>query len=328
MAERDNLPRWNPRAGGHESWSLTATDTASGEGLWIRMGIAGRRGVEPAGEVVAARFHPTDPDRTFGVRSTHPSPDFTLGGPDRYLRTGASELGPGFARGGAAGAGHRLEWDLAFETGEPTYTLLPGTAGRGLLGELAAVVPNVDTAVSGTVTADGEALQVTAARGQQGHVSGRYHAERWVWAHCSGFDDGDTIVEAVTGQIRRGPFVTPFVTSIGVRREGRWIRLVRPAGLRDFSMGRWRIDLTDRRFRITGRIEAPSHALVQARLEGPDGVPRYCHHSDIGSCRLALFERRSGGFDQIAMLEAKGTVQAEWVGRTPSSAVERLAAGA
>ena len=327
MAERDNLPRWDPRVGGNEAWYLTVTDPTSGQGFWVRMGLAGRRGDAPAGEVVAARFHPTDPERTFGVRSTHPSPDFTLGGPDRYLRTGDSEIGPGFVRGAAAGAGHRLAWDLSFAKDEPTYTLLPEAAGRGPLGAVAVAVPNVDTVVTGSVTADGQTLDVASGRGQQGHVFGRGHPERWVWAHCGGFEDGDAVVEAVTGQVRRGPFLTPFFTSIGVRWEGRWIRLVRLAGLRDFSMGSWRIDVTDRRYRMTGRIEAPIPALVQARLEGPDGVPRYCHHTDIGSCRLALFERRTGGFDQIAMLEGKGIVQAEWAGRTPSSAVERLAAG-
>ena len=327
MTERDNLPRWNSRAGGHEGWYVTVGDAASGEGFWVRMALSGPGRAEPSAEVIAARFHPSDPHRTFGVRSIHPSPDFTLGGPDRYFQAGESEIGPGFVRGAASGGGRTLEWDLSLSTGEPTYTLLPDAAARGPLGATAAVVANVDTVVTGRVVADGEARDIEAGRGQQGHVFGRRHAERWAWAHCRGFQDADAIVEAVTGQVRRGPFLTPFLTSIGVRWEGRWIRLLRVAGPRDFSMGRWLIDVTDHRYRLTGRIEAPSYALVQARLEGPDGVPRYCHHTDVGSCRLALFERRPGGFDQIAMLEAKGSVQAEWVGRTPSSAVDRLAVG-
>lgn len=327
MTERDNLPRWHPHAGGHEAWYVTVADAASGEGLWVRMGLSGPRRAEPASEVVAARFHPSDPGRTFGVRSVHAAPDFTLGGPDRYFRAGESEIGPGFARGVATGPGHRLEWDLSLTTGEPTYLLLPDGVARGPLGGTAALIANVDTRVSGRVVADGEVRDLAGAPAQQGHLFGRRHPERWVRAHCRGFEDADAIVEAVTGQVRRGPFLTPFLTSIGVRWEGRWIRLLRLAGPRDFSMGRWLIDVTDRRYRLTGRIEAPSYALVNARVEGPDGVPRYCHHTDVGSCRLALFERRPGGFDQIAMLEARGTVQAEWAGRTPSSAVERLAAG-
>jgi len=327
MTERDNLPRWNSRAGGHEAWYVTVGDAASGEGFWLRMGLAGARRAEPTAEVVAARFHPSDPERTFGVRSVHPSPDFTLGGPDRYFGAGESEIGPGYVRGAASGGGRRLEWDLNLTTGDPTYVLLTDWAARGLFGSSSVLVANVDAKVTGRVIADGEAREIEGGRGQQGHVFGRRHAERWVRAHCRGFEDADVVVEAVTAQVRRGPLLTPFVTSIGVRWEGRWIRLLRVAGPRDFSMGRWLIDVTDRRYRLTGRIEAPSYALVQARLEGPDGVPRYCHHTDVGSCRLALFERRPGGFDQIAMLEAKGTVQAEWSGRTPSSAVERRAAG-
>jgi len=325
MAERDNLPRWDAGAGGYEGWYLTVNDRVSGRGLWIRMGLAGARRAEPAAEIVAAHFHPSDPGRTFGVRSMHPSPDFTLGGPGHDFRAGTSEIGPGFVRGSAHGGGHALRWELSFETGEPTYALLADGVAPGRLGGVAALVPNVDTAVAGRVAADGEEFDLQDARGQQGHVFGARLGERWAWAHCGPFEEGDTIVEAVSGQLRRGPLLTPHLTAIGVRWHGRWIRLVGLAVRRSFSMGQWRIDVSDRQWRLTGRIEAPALALVQARLDGPDGVPRYCHHSDVGSCRLTLFERRAGGFDEVAVLQSKGTVQAEWVGRTPSSHVQRRA---
>jgi hypothetical protein len=48
----------------------------------------------------------------------------------------------------------------------------------------------------------------------------------------------------------------------------------------------------------------------------------------MASCRLALFERRAGGYDELALLESRGLAQAEWAGRTPAAAVEREAAGA
>ena len=237
MAERDNLPRWNPSTGGYEGWYLTVTDGVSGRGLWVRMALTGPRGAEPAAEVVAAHFHPSEPERTFGVRSVHPAPDFSLGGPGRYLRAGPSEIGPGVLRGRARGGGHSLEWDLAFGTGEPTYALLPAAAARGPLGGVAAAIPNVDTRVDGRIAADGEAIDLRDARGQQGHLFGARLPERWAWAHCGPFDEDDTLVEAVTGQVRRGPFLTPHVTAVGVRWQGRWIRLVRVSARREFSMG-------------------------------------------------------------------------------------------
>jgi hypothetical protein len=63
--------------------------------------------------------------------------------------------------------------------------------------------------------------------------------------------------------------------------------------------------------------------LIRARYEDPDGRARYCHNSEVASSRLALFERRAGGFEEVALLESRGTTHAEWAGLTPASAVER-----
>ena len=88
-------------------------------------------------------------------------------------------------------------------------------------------------------------------------------------------------------------------------------------------MGTWKIDVENRNYRVTGRIEAPARAMLRARYEDPDGTPRYCHNSEIASCRLALFERRAGGFEELVLLESTGTTHAEWAGRTPAEAVQR-----
>jgi hypothetical protein len=61
--------------------------------------------------------------------------------------------------------------------------------------------------------------------------------------------------------------------------------------------------------------------MIRARYEDPDGDARYCHNSEVASCRLVLFERRAGGFDELAVLESNGTTHAEWSGRTPARSV-------
>ena len=55
--------------------------------------------------------------------------------------------------------------------------------------------------------------------GSQGHAYGARYPERWVWARCSSFEDEDAVLEAFTGQVRRGPYLTPFITTIGLRRR-------------------------------------------------------------------------------------------------------------
>ena len=45
------------------------------------------------------------------------------------------------------------------------------------------------------------------------------------------------------------------------------------------------------RYRLTGRVEAPTRDLIRARYEDPDGTSRFCHNSEIASSRLVLVAR-------------------------------------
>ena len=77
--------------------------------------------------------------------------------------------------------------------------------------------------------------------------------------------------------------------------------------------------------RYEGTFDAPEKGqyMISLAYRDPDGLARYCHNSEIASCRLALFERRAGGFEEVALLESRGTTHAEWAGRTPAAAVGR-----
>lgn len=232
----------------------------------------------------------------------------------------------GKAKGSIEGGGHEVSWKLEFPTGGATHHLLPEALYRGRLAPTKPLSPNVDTRISGSISVDGEHSEITMAPGHQGHLWGERHALRWAWAHCADFVDEEAVVHAVTARGRRGPLTTPYVTFAAVRWDGRWIRLSRVSRKPDFGLGTWRVDLESRRYRLTGRIEAPAMALLRARYEDPDGSARYCHNSEISSCRLALFERRAGGFEELGLLESQGTTHAEWAGRTPAPQVEHVVA--
>jgi hypothetical protein len=323
VAELDNVARLAGRGAdhGYEVWFLTLTDRASGQGFWIRSTHhAPRRGAH-SGAVWFARFDPSDPQRTFGI---HRSFDMFSFDDTRFdARVGGTVMSSGSAEGSIFGDGHQASWRLEWPTGEPTYRLLPDWMYRGSFAPTKPFSPNVATHATGEVVVDGERVELSGAPAQQGHLAGSRHAERWAWAHCADLDGEDAVVHALTAQGRRGPFVTPFVTSVGVRWDGRWIRLRKVSRARDFALGTWRIDVGNRRYRLAGRIEAPARDLVRARYVDPDGTDRFCHNSEIASCRLALFERHAGGFDEVALLESRGGTHAEWAGRTPAHAVER-----
>lgn len=327
VSEQDNLPypeKGRGRAGHYEVWFLTATDPVTGRGFWLRSTRVQGSRAEPEAGLWFATFDPADPASSFGIHRRHGAGELHVE-PDRFeVRVGASVMASGRAEGSAEGGGHSARWQLAWATGEPTYRLLPDALYRGRLAPTKPFSPNVATTVAGWVEIDGQRIEVRDIPAQQGHLFGTRHAERWAWAHCSDFEDGEgTVVQVLTAQQRRGPFLSPWATFAGVRWDGRWIRLSKWRPGRDFGLGTWKIDLESRRYRLTGRIEAPHRALLRARYEDPDGTPRYCHNSEISSSRLALFERHVGGFEEIALLESRGTTHAEWAGRTPAPQVER-----
>jgi tocopherol cyclase-like protein len=324
MTEVDNVPVWSGRPGAYEVWFLTATDPRSGAGYWLRSVLRAPKRGPAAGEVWFTRFDRSDEASTFGIHRSFAMDEVNVERGDVFgVDIGGSTFGSGRLVGSLAGDGHDVRWDLEFTTGGPTYRLLPDAFYRGGIAPTKPYSPNVDSRLSGSIEVDGAKIELAGVAAQQGHLIGRTHAERWAWAHCADFVDEEAVVHALVAQSRRGPITTPYLTVFGVRLGDRWIRLTKWSRGRDFGLGAWRVDLESRRYRLTGRIEAPARAMIRARYEDPDGTARFCHNSEIASCRLALFERRAGGFEEVALLESRGTTHAEWAGRTPAAAVER-----
>lgn len=325
MSEDDNRPRFSAATPGrHEAWYLTVSDGMTGQGFWIRTSYVVPERRPAFAEVSFARFHRGEPSRTFGlarrlpIDQLHREDGVALG-----LRAGGVEISSGRARGAIGAPGRSAAWDLEFPVGGETLRIVPPLLRRRGLAPLTVEAPNPDTRVSGTVTVDGETSHFESVPAQQGHVWGSDWPERWAWAHCGGFEEEDGAVDLLSARTRRFGLPTPMLTFAVVRWGGRRVRLARAGGVRELGLGLWRIDLSGSRYRLSGRVEAPARALLRARYQGPSGASRFCHHTDVASSRLALFERRSGGFEQIALLESRGTTSAEWGGRTPAPQVER-----
>jgi hypothetical protein len=317
MAEADNLPAWNGKPGRYEVWFLTMSDGTAG--YWIRYTLLAPDHGPAEGRLWFARFDREDPARTFGVNHAFPLEGAGVPGAELEVRVGGGVLRSGHCQGGIEGGGHEVSWLLDFETGGETYRLLSDALYRGGLAPTKPFSPNVDTTFTGRITIDGHAHPISAMPGQQGHLYGTKHAERWAWAHCSAFGDGDgAVLQAIAAQGRRGPVTTPFSTFAGLRWQGRWIRLSGLARRRPFWLGGWRIDLANRRYRLTGRVVGDPAFMVQARYADPDGTPRFCHNTEVASSRFVLFERTGTGFEEVALLTSEGTTHAEWAGRTPA----------
>jgi hypothetical protein len=320
VSEADNV-HVDRRRPGYEVWFLTFTDPASGHGHWIRYSYhVPERGSSWAA-VWFARFDAADPDGTFGVVKRFD--EWSISTAEFDVRTPGGSISSGHADGSLEADGRRISWSLTFPFGDETYRLLPDALYHGGLAPTRPTAPNPDTTITGSVVVDGVAHSVAEAPGQQGHLVGSRHADRWAWAHCSTFLDEDAVLHALTARSHRGPLHTPYLTTVGLRWGGRWIRFRSTSRTSDFGLGVWRVDVANRHYRLTGRVEAPTRSMIRARYEDPDGRERWCHNSEIASSRLALFERRRAGFEEVALLESRGTTHAEWAGLTPAATVER-----
>jgi hypothetical protein len=323
VAELDNLPAWRGRSGAYEVWFLTCTDRVTGHGYWFRSALTAPTEGPAYGAVWFARFDRSDPTATFGIHRRFGMDAVSVSRDEFDVRVGGSTFRSGHLDGSLEGDGHRARWEVDFPIGGDTYRLLPDVAYRGGLAPTKPYSPNPSTSLTGRIEVDGSTFELSGAPAQQGHLVGKEHAQRWAWATCTDFDDDEATVQALTAQGRRGPLTTPYLTSIGLRWDGRWIRLAKISRRREFGLGIWRVNLGNRRYRLTGRFEAPVEALIRARYEDPNGTPRYCHNSEVSSSRLVLFERRAGGFEELAVLESRGTTHGEWAGLTPARSVAR-----
>jgi hypothetical protein len=315
---------WGGRRGRYEGWFLTISDPGRRSGYWIRYTLRAPISGPAEPRLWFAAFSLDDPAATFGINQGHAPEELRLGRSDFDVQIGDAILTSGRATGGIAGGGHEVRWDLIFPTGAATFRILPDLMYRRALAPTKPLTPNPDTAFTGMIEIDGDRRAVDGLAGQQGHLHGTRHAERWAWIHCSASHEEGMVFQALSAQGRRGPFLTPFLSFAGLRIGGEWVRLGNVARRRDWGLGWWRLTLAGRRHRIEAEVRAEPEAMVQARYLDPDDTPRWCHHTEVASCRLTVWERRAGGWQDVADLTAEGTAHAEWAGRTPAPGVEAL----
>src|SRR4051812_14089066 len=137
-------PRWRRAAGRLEVHYLTATDDATGAGLW-----AHHETVAPtAGDAYAhgwAAVFPPDGAPTW--QRFGPAPASTSYDDMTWARCGSATLGPAAASGTAG----ELTWELTWPTGEQPLWTFPRWAWQRQLLPAAQVVPVAHTRMIGTV---------------------------------------------------------------------------------------------------------------------------------------------------------------------------------
>ena len=322
--ERDNRMVWEGRPGHYEVWYLTFSDRASGAGFWLRYTIESPRpgDGEPYAQLWFSRFDERDPAGTFGVNKRFPIASLNAVAEPFSVRIGDDAvLRHDGMRGAIRGAGHEIEWDLAWTPGRATYHHLPAMFYK-LPVDTRVLSPNPDVAVSGAITVDGRRYEIQGAPGGQSHVWGRKHAYAWAWGHCNAFEGAsNTFFESISARLKRGQIILPTVTVFTLHQDGEEIAFREPWSLplarSDFQTGNYHLVGANADTRVEAQFSCSGDATLLAEYLDPDGDPAFNHICCVADLTITVRKRSPfvGRWRDHRTLLSRGAAHFEWGGR-------------
>ena len=299
-------PRWRRQRGRLEVHYLTATDTASGAGLWLHHELVAPLHGDAYVHGWIATF-PRDSAASytrFGPSPAQPLDDGSLSETPDAVLTATS------ARGRAGD----VEWDLLWLITSPPLWTFPRWAWRRGLLPAAQVVPIPSTHVTGTVGAvrfDGP--------GGLAHIDGHGSAERWVWLHAD-LGGGD-VLEVVAATARRpGLRALAPLPFVQLRVDGRdW------PGDPLAAAPLLRASIGDHKFRIRGvvgrrrldvTVTLPPPRSVRIGYTDPDESTATCLNSEAADAVVRVDRITRHGWATERSWTLDGTAHAE-IGTRP-----------
>jgi hypothetical protein len=274
-------PRWRGQPGRLEVWYASATDTATGMGLWFHYEL-----VSPtSGDAYVHGWIATFPtDGAPAVDRFGPEP-VRLVGAD-WIRTTYAAAGPERLTGTAGDT----SWDLAWRSDvPPIWTMSAGAWKRELLPS-AHVVFAPRARLRGTIRRDGHDLDIDAV-GNLSHIYGHGNAQRWAWLHAD-LDD-DTTLEVIAAVGRRPAMRwLPPIGFVQLRRNGRdWPRnplLAAPLFRAKLGSPTWSVRGIAGNRRLSVKVSQPDDRCVSLDYIDPDGEHATCVNTEIADADVRL----------------------------------------
>ena len=293
-ALRPRYPEVAAKTGLYESLYLTTHHPVERRALWVRHTV-----LKPAGGSPRASLWCT----WFGDGAVRAG-KVTTGD----IRSGAEQsLGVGdHGWIGVDGAAGRLEteplrasWTLRFQQPEPPLFHLPKAwMYRAPIPRTKSISAAPTLTLGGSLSIDGEAIDVDGWPCTLGHNWGGEHAERWMWLHAdAGTGEGPVWLDVVIGRIRVGPVTTPWIANGAVSIAGHRHRLggLRPrAGARVTENDRGAtVGLRGNGISVEARTEIDLPRSVAWVYAGPAGDTSEVVNSSVARTTLTI--RRDHG---------------------------------
>jgi hypothetical protein len=309
-----NALRWDgKRRGYYEVYYLKWNDAASRTAGWVRYTLTSPRPEvgEPYTELWGIFFDAADPAASFGVRNrfgiealAHRAEPFSVG-------IGEAELTATRATGQITptGGGPLLEWDLTLTPRDAPAKPFPHAFmyAQEKFPATKIIVPHQNSLFSGTLSAGGRKIAFVDAPGQQSHLFGSKHAQRWAWGHCNSFaEDPEAVWEGLDAEVKLGP-AQPHFKYFYLKAFGRefWFNSL-PQLVRNHSKwtpGGWRFEAVGEDATLRGTINSPADRFVTVGYMDPNGALLYCHNTKIATIRLELVDPHGAPLGELTSQE-------------------------
>jgi hypothetical protein len=285
--EEARFPEVPGKRGHYESFYVKACRPGGGRGIWIRHTVHKRPGQQPKGSVWFTLFDA----EAAGPRATKATvPAGRLSSPQgAWIRVADAEIGPGRAEGSIETEALTASWRMTFSgSAEPCRYLPADWLYEAPVPRTKFEAPYPDARFEGEMQVDGESIEIASWPGMIGHNWGSEHAERWVWLEGTGFDGGDTYLDAGAARIKLGPLTSPWIAAGMLSLDGETHRLggfgrIRASKISETSTS-CEFVLPGNDLEVRGWIAAPAKDFVgwvYADPKGPEHNVVNCSISDL-----------------------------------------------
>jgi hypothetical protein len=316
-AETANITRWDGRSGRYEVYYIKFNHRESSTGYWIRYTLLAPFSGSPVAELWAIFFDSNNPSNNRAVKNTFPVSEAEIKKDSFLFRIGNSVISQTGSKGEIRGKEGSITWDLRFEPVFQTFFHFPYKfMYRASVPKTKVVSPNFSIKVYGKVEVNGTTYDCSGEPGQQTHLWGTKHAERWTWANSSMFGEDESVIfEGLSAQIKLGSRISPALTLFFIRCLGRdyylngIVRLFRNKS--DSAFPVWKFSARQGGRIFSGKISAAIESFVGVEYTDPDGEKLWCYNTKIADMVIDVYERGK----KIAALTSTGFTALEFVSR-------------
>jgi hypothetical protein len=298
----------------YEVWYFIFNDRTSGDGFWIRYTLLNPLDTRPEAGAALWFAHTCrrEPSESVAITRTFPPSDFSAEPGEPTVRIGDALFEEGKLRGGFESEGHRVSWNLRYEPSPEPHYYFGDVLRRISARRTSVTIPNPRIHLSGEVTIDGATIALDRATGHQAHHWGIERATRWLWAHCSAFDDDDSaIVELLAPEIPGGSYVAFVNLSSGAARYQMTGLSSLARNRATAGLGFWQFHGIDGDHHIVADVTVDPRYVQRFVYVSPSYRSSECWNTQVADCLVRVYRRASPGERLETALRARGTCAAE-----------------